>query len=115
MEDWLASSSLFDSGTNDDRTAVLCRSALKSAAAGTAGAVLTNPLDVIRNEMFKTNLGLTAAVRHLRDETGGYGFVARGLGKNMIAVAVPVACTIFFVDALVQYTQQQRGDHEQRH
>jgi hypothetical protein len=34
------------------RGQVLCRAAAKSVAAGVAGAALTNPLDVIRNEMF---------------------------------------------------------------
>ena len=34
---------------------MLRRSAVKSVAAGVAGAALTNPLDVIRNEMFKTD------------------------------------------------------------
>lgn len=33
-----------------DRYAVMKRSAIKSVAAGIAGAALTNPLDVIRNE-----------------------------------------------------------------
>jgi hypothetical protein len=33
-----------------DKNAVLTRSAIKSMAAGVAGAALTNPLDVIRNE-----------------------------------------------------------------
>ena len=40
-------------GTPGHRTQVLCRSAAKSVAAGVAGAALTNPLDVVRNEMFK--------------------------------------------------------------
>jgi hypothetical protein len=33
-----------------DKTAVLMRSAVKSVTAGAAGAGLTNPLDVLRNE-----------------------------------------------------------------
>jgi len=78
----------------------LWRSALKSVAAGIAGAALTNPLDVIRNEMFKTNAGLIDTVRHLKRELG-YSFLARGLGKNLVAVSIPVACTIFFTDALI--------------
>eukprot|EP00965_Chrysotila_dentata_P019545 649472-Pleurochrysis_carterae.AAC.2 len=41
-------------GTSEHRSQVLRRSAAKSVAAGVAGAALTNPLDVIRNEMFKT-------------------------------------------------------------
>lgn len=82
----------------------LLRSAIKSATAGVAGAALTNPLDVIRNEQFKTNLGLRATVQKLWSEMG-LNFLSRGLGKNMVAVALPVGCTIFFTDALIQLTQ----------
>jgi hypothetical protein len=35
---------------HNDKTAVLLRSAVKSVTAGAAGAGLTNPLDVLRNE-----------------------------------------------------------------
>lgn len=82
----------------------LWRSAIKSGAAGVAGAALTNPLDVIRNEQFKTHAGLTATVRQLWNEMG-WRFLGRGLGKNMVAVALPVGCTIFFTDALIQWSQ----------
>jgi hypothetical protein len=99
MEDWLPPPT--------DPSERLWRSAYKSAAAGIAGAALTNPLDVIRNEMFKTNLEMTPTVQKLWRELG-VRFLARGLGKNMIAVAIPVACTIFFTDALVHRTQQQQ-------
>jgi hypothetical protein len=85
----------------------LWRSALKSACAGVAGAALTNPLDVIRNEMFKTNKPLLETVRHLHDELG-YRFLFRGMGKNMIAVAIPVGCTIFFTDALIQLSTSRQ-------
>lgn len=84
----------------------LWRSAYKSAAAGVAGAALTNPLDVIRNEMFKTNRSLTETVKQLHAETG-YSFVTRGMGKNLVAVAIPVGCTIFFTDALIEYSKNQ--------
>ena len=84
----------------------LVRSAAKSATAGVAGAALTNPLDVIRNEMFKTNKSLPETVKLLHEELGN-SFLTRGLGKNMIAVAIPVGCTIFFTDALIQLTQKQ--------
>lgn len=86
---------------------MLCRAAVKSGAAGLAGAALTNPLDVIRNEMFKTNKGLTESVRILQEEYGGARWMARGMGKNLIAVSIPVACTIFFTDILVQFTSNQ--------
>lgn len=83
------------------KTDNLCRSACKSAAAGIAGAALTNPLDVIRNEMFKTNQSLLSTVRSLMDEMG-WRFIMRGMGKNLVAVSIPVASTIFFTDALIQ-------------
>jgi Mitochondrial carrier protein len=82
----------------------LARSAIKSIAAGIAGAALTNPLDVIRNEQFKTHEGLVKTTTALYREMG-IGFMARGLGKNMIAVALPVGCTIFFTEAFIQYSQ----------
>jgi hypothetical protein len=84
----------------------LVRSAIKSVCAGVAGAALTNPLDVIRNEMFKTNFSFLDTVRHLQSSSSSaLQWMCRGMEKNMIAVAVPVACTIFFTDALIQYTR----------
>merc|ERR1712032_1805438 len=91
-----------DSPTRDRD--LLWRSALKSTAAGIAGAALTNPLDVIRNEQFKTEHGLVRTTRALYDDLG-YRFLFRGLGKNMIAVALPVGVTIFCTDALIQLSQ----------
>jgi hypothetical protein len=83
-----------------DKYAVLTRSALKSVAAGVAGAALTNPLDVIRNEMFKTDLSLLHTFRKvLREE--GWAFVGRGLSSNVVAVAIPIAITIFTTDLLI--------------
>ncbi|KAL3817575.1 hypothetical protein ACHAXA_010594 [Cyclostephanos tholiformis] len=78
----------------------LLQSAIKASAAGVAGAALTNPLDVIRNEMFKTNLGFLDSCRSLREELG-YRFLIRGMSKNLIAVSLPVASTIFFTDAFI--------------
>jgi hypothetical protein len=89
----------------------LVRSALKSAAAGVAGAALTNPLDVLRNEQFKTHLGLRDTMRALVQELGWIGFFTRGLGKNLVAVALPVGCTIFFTEAFIQWTQQHHNDN----
>jgi len=82
----------------------LIRAAIKSSFAGVAGAVLTNPLDVIRNEMFKTNLSLVESVKVLHRELG-WSFLVRGMSKNLIAVSIPVATTIFFTDALIQYSK----------
>ena len=91
MEDYLPQ---VDPDSPSYYTDKLWRSAYKSSAAGIAGAVLTNPLDVIRNEMFKTNLSLSTTIRKLHEETG-YKYFVRGMDKNMIAVAIPVAMTIF--------------------
>jgi hypothetical protein len=90
--------------TNDTtsyRYALLLRSACKAVAAGVAGAVLTNPLDVLRNGMFTTNQGLLATMHHLH-ASGGAAVWWRGLLPNVIAVSVPVASTIFFTDVLIQ-------------
>lgn len=91
----------------------LTRSAIKSVCAGVAGAALTNPLDVIRNEMFKTNLGFIATVQHLQSQLPTLQWMCRGMEKNMIAVAVPVACTIFFTDALIQYSSNNSNSGNQ--
>ena len=101
MEQVLAQPDPTSSTYEQDR---LIRSAIKSGTAGVAGAALTNPLDVIRNEQFKTHLGFRATTASLWNELG-LSFMTRGLGKNMIAVALPVGCTIFFTDAFIQWSQ----------
>ena len=56
VKDWVAATlppPTAPAGTAEHRTQVLNAAATKSVAAGVAGAALTNPLDVIRNEMFK--------------------------------------------------------------
>lgn len=85
----------------------LMRSALKSTVAGIAGATLTNPLDVIRNEMFKTNKSLVECISHLTTEYNGYKWMARGMGKNLVAVSVPVGFTIFFTDMFIQLSSSK--------
>jgi len=103
MEEWLTPADPASPTYHQDE---LVRSAYKACAAGVVGAAGTNPLDVIRNEMFKTNLSLTDTVSHLRNDIG-WSFLWRGLGKNMVAVAIPVACTIFFTDALIHFTKHE--------
>jgi hypothetical protein len=83
----------------NDKYAVMNRSGVKSCAAGLAGAILTNPLDVLRNEMFKTDLGLSETYRKLMREEG-WAFMARGMASNCTAVAIPIAVTIFMTDML---------------
>ena len=88
-------------GEPGHRAQLLGRSAAKSIAAGVAGAALTNPLDVIRNEMFKTEESATLTVQRLfRRE--GFSFLHRGLGRNLIAVAAPIGMTIFLTDFLME-------------
>jgi hypothetical protein len=108
MEDRLPKADPSSPSYDQDR---LWRSAAKSATAGVAGAALTNPLDVIRNEMFKTNQSLIETVRSLCHNEGSR-FLTRGMGKNMIAVAIPVGCTIFFTDALIQFTTNRNLEQE---
>jgi hypothetical protein len=118
VKDFMEQSLPMPSGNADDNPRyerdMLARSALKSIVAGVAGAALTNPLDVIRNEQFKTHLGLRATVRQLYKDMG-LAFMGRGLGKNMVAVALPVGCTIFFTDAFIQWTQHNEHIQELQH
>lgn len=81
--------------------AVVVRSAKKSVAAGILGALITNPLDVAQNEMFKTEESLPATVRRLCKQEGTQ-WMSRGCTKNIIASAVPMAFTIFLTDAFSQ-------------
>ena len=83
-----------------DEARALARAAVKACAAAVAGAVLTNPLDVLRNEMFKTDLPLGAALASLRAQEPRGAWLARGAGRNLVGVAVPVAATIFLTDQL---------------
>jgi hypothetical protein len=84
-----------------DRLANLIRSAKKSVAAGVLSAGLTNPMDVLRNEMFKTDKGVRDTLIIL-DKEYGWGWMMRGMQKNLIAVAFPIAVTIFATDVLVR-------------
>lgn len=89
-------------GEPGHRSQVLRLSAIKSVAAGVAGAALTNPLDVIRNEMFKTDESTLATARRLLRREG-LSFVYRGMGRNLVAVAAPIGMTIFLTDAIVDW------------
>jgi len=80
-----------------NKTAVLMKSAKVAVTAGVAGAVLTNPLDVVRNEMFKTEEGMVACMSRMSREDGPK-WLFRGIGKNWVAVAAPIASTIFLTD-----------------
>lgn len=88
-------------GARAHRQQVLNAAALKSVAAGVAGAALTNPLDVIRNEMFKFEEGFMQTVTRLL-RTEGTAFCYRGMQRNLIAVAVPIGMTIFITEAITE-------------
>lgn len=90
---------------SSDRWGTLSCSAKKSVAAGVAGAALTNPVDVLRNEMFKTDLSVAKALVKLRQEEG-LAFAVRGMHKNLVAVAIPIAVTIFMTDFLVRAVER---------
>jgi len=82
----------------------MLRSGGKSLCAGIAGATLTNPADVVRNEMFKkeNNRGPRGTVKFLQ-ERHGWRWVTRGIDKNLVAVAVPIGTTIFLADVISIY------------
>ena len=83
----------------------LVRDAVKASAAATAGALLTNPLDVLRNEMFKTDLPFFRTLAYLNAHHANWAF--RGARQNLLAVAVPVASTIFFTDQLKRHLAER--------
>jgi hypothetical protein len=107
-----AMDSILPHPVENDRYLELSRSACKAVAAGLAGAALTNPLDVLRNGMFRTNQGLVQTIHLLHEEAikAGQPRLAvwwRGLVPNLVAVSLPVASTIFFTDMLIQYKLQR--------
>jgi len=80
-----------------NKQAVLMKSAKVAVTAGVTGAILTNPLDVVRNEMFKTEEKMVACTLRMSRETG-VKWLFRGMQKNYVAVALPIASTIFLTD-----------------
>merc|ERR1712176_1101652 len=87
-----------------DKTAVLIKQAKIAVTAGVAGAVLTNPLDVVRNEMFKTEESMVTCAMRMSRESGPQ-WLLRGMRKNAIAVAAPIASTIFLTDRIKVWMQ----------
>ncbi len=51
---------------DDDRQKIILRSAVKGITAGALSAGLTNPMDILRNEMFKRDTGLVDTCRNLQ-------------------------------------------------
>jgi len=101
MDDWLDAAQ-----TRDEE---LFRSAKKAVAAGLAGATLTNPMDVLRNEMFKRDTGLRETLRNLQ-ERHGHSWLYRGIGKNMVSVAMPICMTIWVADLLIGRKQAAEAE-----
>lgn len=64
--------------------------------------------------MFKMNTTFVQTVKNLYKELG-YKFLIRGIGKNMIAVAIPVGSTIFLTDTLIQISKNRRKQQETKH
>ena len=50
--------------------------------------------------MFKTDLGVRSTLQKLMHEEG-WRFMIRGISNNVVAVAAPLALTIFFTDVLI--------------
>ncbi|KAJ1456695.1 hypothetical protein M885DRAFT_517114 [Pelagophyceae sp. CCMP2097] len=100
LEDWLPRPA-----TESGR---LLRSAAKASCSAVCGAILTNPLDVIRNEMFKGDVSFGCAVRQLHAAAPDGAWLARGADRNIVAVAIPVACTLFFTE---QFARMQAAKH----
>jgi hypothetical protein len=91
----------------------LARATVKAVLAGLAGAVLTNPMDVIRNEMFKTDRGFVETIRALGEQSRRQGapwsWLSRGLYSNLVAVSLPITLTIFSTDALIRLKESERA------
>jgi hypothetical protein len=87
---------------NTDKNLFLLRAATKSCTAGVIGAAITNPFDVLRNEMFKTNLSLRPCLESLFKNEGSK-WLSRGMTKNMVAVSLPMSLTIFLTDIFCSF------------
>jgi hypothetical protein len=92
MEQWLPKP-----GPDSPRSETRLRSAKKAVAAGVAGATITNPFDIMRNEMFKTDESLSQVCTRLTREQGAR-WLWRGVDKNLVSVAIPIAMTLYLTD-----------------
>lgn len=95
---------------SESEAGFIIRAAVKSVVAGVAGAALTNPMDVVRNEMFKTDKGLMQTISGLRESHKGWAWVTRGLSANLVAVSVPITLTIFITDVLVRWREGEEDE-----
>jgi hypothetical protein len=98
-------------------TEISYQSAFKALVAGVCGAVLTNPADVIRNEMFKSNAAtFMSTIKTLLSTTeagvtGGKGlqikWMFRGMRQNLVAVSAPISTIIFLTDLFEEFYQDK--------
>lgn len=88
-----------------DRWAVLWRTFQKATAAGLAGTIVTQPFDVLRNEMFRYDEGSRETTRRLF-ATEGSRWLVRGFGRNVLTTPAPIVATIVFTDL---FSRWRRG------
>jgi hypothetical protein len=66
-------------------------------AKGGPDATITNPFDIIRNEMFKMDETMPQVCSRLSREQG-IKWLWRGVDKNLVSVAIPIAMTLYLTD-----------------
>ena len=60
----------------------------------------------LENEMFKFEESFGQTVTRLL-RTEGWSFCLRGMQRNLVAVAVPIAMTIFLTDSLIEMLHER--------
>lgn len=88
---------LFSKNEFETNNEFIIYSTVKAVTAGISGAILTNPMDVLRNEMFKTNQSLFQTWKSL-NKLNGKKWMFRGLLSNVVAVSFPISTTVFLTD-----------------
>lgn len=83
------------------------QSFFKAIAAGLSGALLTNPADVIRNEMFKDNGSTLRSTLKDLNKGGSLKWMWRGVDKNLVAVAGPISLMIFLTDMFETFGEEK--------
>lgn len=89
-------------GPNDEQTSG--KMLAKSLGAGVSSAAVSNPLDVIRNVKMQPDFASKPYHAVVSDlfEKEGLAFMARGLGRNMISVGMPMAIGFYITDLIHQ-------------
>ena len=103
-----ANQEIIDGGGDVTSGMISRQSAFKALVAGVCGAVLTNPADVIRNEMFKCNNStFMGTLKQLTGGTGQWRWMLRGVDKNLVAVAAPISTMIFLTDLFEEFGEER--------